>query len=290
MPTGSGERSAAASERVTTVVISLNRRVDLLQSLARHTGPVILVDNGSTDGTVEAVRAAYPHVQIMELPENLGATARNVGVERAATPYVVFADDDSWWATDARDRLVKLFDACPRLALVAARVLVGPEERLDPASAEMAASPLPPTPGLPGAPVLGFVACGAAVRREAFLAVGGFDPVVFFPGEEERVALDLAAHRWDLAYVPEVVAHHYPSSVRSTSSARERLILRNGILTAVMRRPWRVVAQRCRASLVRGAVGRSALVATVPRLPSALRARTRLPGDVEARLALLSTG
>jgi GT2 family glycosyltransferase len=272
-------------DRVTTVVISLNRRDDLLRSLPRHPGPVILVDNGSTDGTVQAVRAAYPQVDIVELPANVGATARNVGVQRAETPYVVFADDDSWWADEARDRLADLFDAHPRLGLVAARILVGPQDRLDPASAEMAASPLPPSQDLPGVPVLGFVACGAAVRREAFLEVGGFDPVVFFPGEEERVALDLAAAGWDLAYVPEVVAHHHPSVVRSTSSARELLILRNGILTAVMRRPWREVARRFRASVSRGPVGRAALKATVPRLPAALRSRKRLPDQVEALLS-----
>jgi GT2 family glycosyltransferase len=279
---------ASPSDRITTVVISLNRRDDLLKSLPRHHGPVILVDNGSTDGTVEAVRGSYPKVEVIELPSNIGAAARNIGVERASTPYVVFADDDSWWAAGARDRLVALFDTHPRLVLVAARILVGPQNRLDPASAEMAASPLPWRPDQPGRPVLGFVACGAAVRREAFLEVGGFDPVVFFPGEEERVALDLAASGWDLAYVPEVVAHHHPSAVRSTSSARERLILRNGILTAVMRRPWRVVARRCWASASAGAVGRSAVAATVPRLPAALRSRKRLPRELEDRLAILS--
>jgi GT2 family glycosyltransferase len=270
------------------VVISQNRRDDLLRSIPRHTGPVILVDNGSTDGTVEAVRTTYPHVDIVELPTNVGASARNVGVERADTPYVVFADDDSWWAEDARDRVVELFDAYPRLALVAARILVSSADRLDPASAEMAASPLPRTRDLPGVPVLGFVSCGAAVRRDAFLQSGGFDSVVFFPGEEERVALDLAAAGWGLAYVPEVVAHHHPSAVRSTSSARELLILRNGILTAVMRRPWREVARRSWGSASGGPVGRAALRATVPRLPAALRSRKRLPDEVENRLALLS--
>jgi GT2 family glycosyltransferase len=273
---------------MTTVVISLNRRDDLLQSLPRHPGPVILVDNGSTDGTAAAVHKACPRVQVIELPANRGAAARNVGVQLARTPYVCFADDDSWWAPGARERLVTLFDQHPRLALVAARILVGPEERLDPASAEMAASPLPAAGTAPGVPVLGFVACGAAVRRDAFLEVGGFDPVVFFPGEEERVALDLAARGWDLSYVADVVAHHHPSTVRASSAAREHLILRNSILTAIMRRPWREVARRGWSSARKGAPGRSAVVAAARRTPSALRVRRPLPPEVEARLALLS--
>ena len=46
-------------------------------------------------------------------------------------------------------------------------------------------------PDLPGRSVLGFLACGAVVRRSAFVQAGGFDPVVHFGGEEERLALDL---------------------------------------------------------------------------------------------------
>ncbi len=275
--------------RVTTVVMSRNRRNDLMQNLPMHPAPVVLVDNGSTDGTAAAVRAAYPYVDVVELESNLGAPARNVGVQRADTPYVAFADDDSWWADGALDRAAELFDSSPDVALVAARILVGPEERLDPSSAQMAASPLPSSPDVPGVPVLGFVACGTVVRRDAFLDVGGFDPVVFFPGEEERVALDLAACGWQLLYVPEVVAHHHPSPVRSTNATRQRLIQRNGILTAVMRRPWRVVARRCLRSAAGGSTGVSALAATLPRLRAALADRRRLPSELEARLALLSS-
>lgn len=280
----------SANARITTVVISLNRRDDLMQSLPRHSAPVILVDNGSTDGTVEAVGSALPHVRIVALPDNRGATARNVGVELAQTPYVAFADDDSWWSPGSLEQVARLMDDYPRLALVAARVLVGPQERLDPASAEMAASPLSARAEAPGVPVLGFVACGAVVRRQAFLDVGGFDEVVFFPGEEERVALDLAAANWDLAYVGEVVAHHHPSTLRSSSSARQTLILRNAILTAVMRRPWKVVAARCLNSLRHGRSGVSAVAGAAPRVRAALAARRRLPGQVEAQLALLSGG
>lgn len=277
-------------KQITTVVISLNRRDDLMLSLPRHLTPVILVDNGSTDGTVGAVGSSFPDVRVIALPENRGAAARNLGVELAETPYVAFADDDSWWSPGALERVVDLMNDHPRLGLVAARILVGPEERLDPASAEMAASPLPASAEAPGVPVLGFVACGTVVRREAFLEVGGFDTVVFFPGEEERVALDLAAAGWALTYVSEVVAHHHPSTHRSSSGARQTLILRNAILTAVMRRPWRVVAARSWRSVRHGRPGVSALVAAVPRLRAALAARRRLPSWVEADLALLSEG
>src|SRR4051794_24653535 len=161
---------------VTVVIATRNRREDLLRSLPRHEAPVLLVDNGSTDDSVAAVRAAFPQVQVIELPRNVGAVARTIGVQRARTPLVAFADDEGWWAPGARARAAQVFAPHPRLAVLAGRVLVGPAERLDPLSAAMAAAPLGRHPEGAGPDVLGFAACGAVVRRSAFLEVGGFDP------------------------------------------------------------------------------------------------------------------
>lgn len=65
---------------MTIVVATRDRRADLAQSLRRHDAPVILVDNGSTDGSVAAVRARFPALKILALGHNCGAPARNVGV------------------------------------------------------------------------------------------------------------------------------------------------------------------------------------------------------------------
>ena len=273
---------------VTTVVATRDRWPDLQQTLPRHEGPVVLVDNGSRDDSAALVRRHFPQVEVIALERNRGAVARNIGVRAAATPYVAFADDDSWWAPGALDRATALLDAHPRLALVAARVLVGDQERLDPVCAQMARSPLPRPVDLPGPAVLGFVACGAVVRRSAFLDAGGFDPVVRFFGEEERLALDLAAEGWGLAYVDSVVAHHHPSSNRPASTSRRALGVRNELLTAVMRRPWPVVIDLIRRSARRGRPGLLGLARAVPRLPRALLARRPIPRDLEAQRQLLS--
>ena len=274
-------------EAVTTVVVTRDRWTDLCRSLPQHTGPVILVDNGSTDGTPERVAAAFPHVRVIALPENRGAVGRNVGVKAARTPYVAFADDDSWWAPGALDRAASCFEAHPRLGLLAARTVVGEDGELDPTSAEMAASPLPREPDLPGPSVLGFLACGAVVRRNAYLAAGGFDRVVQFAGEEERLALDLAALGWGLAYVDDVVMHHYPSTRRGSTRARETRVARNRVLTAVMRRPWPVVAATVNDAWTSGPAGPPAVLRALPRVPLALVARRRLPAPVEQQRRLL---
>jgi GT2 family glycosyltransferase len=274
------------NDRITVVVATQNRREELLRSLPRHEAPVVLVDNGSTDGTPQAVREQLPHVQVVELGRNLGAPARTVGVRRARTPYVAFADDDSWWAPGCLERAADLLDSHPRLGLVTARILIGPDERPDPVSDEMAQDLLGPRADLPGPAVLGFLACAAAVRRDAYLGSGGFDDVLFFYGEEQKLALDLTTAGWDLAYVPELVVHHHPSPARDPL-ARRRLALRNDVLTALMRRPWPVVADR----LVRGlrAEGRvrGGLLDAIPRAPRALARRRRVPAELEAQVRLL---
>ena len=153
--------------RISVVVVSRDRRDSLLETLARLAAlperpPVVVVDNGSTDGTVEAVRRAWPGVSLVPVGRNLGAAGRTLGVLAAGTPYVAFSDDDSWWEPGALGRAAEIFDATPSLGLLAARIVVSPGGRDDPVCAAMAAGP--PSAVVPGGyDVLGFVACGAAV-------------------------------------------------------------------------------------------------------------------------------
>jgi len=118
-------RSTPSSADVTVVIASRDRRADLLVTLPRHEAPVVLVDNGSTDDTVAAVRAAHPEVTVIPLPRNVGARARTIGTARAGTPFVAFADDDSWWAPGDLARAVAIMRAHPRLAVLNARQAAG---------------------------------------------------------------------------------------------------------------------------------------------------------------------
>lgn len=281
-PTAGAHETAA----VTVVVMTRNRWPDLRRSLQHHRVPVVVVDNCSTDGTPALLGQHFPDVHVVKLGANAGAVARNIGVREARTPLVAFADDDSWWAPGSLAAAAEIFDHHPRLALVAGRMLVGDEESLDPVCHEMARSPLGIDPDLPGPSVLGFMACGAVVRRAAFVEAGGFDDVVFFMGEEERLALDLAARGWALSYVDSLVAHHHPSPVRDTTG-RRALAARNRLLTAVLRRPWPVVARELGGLLRDGRPGRLAIAQALPRIPRALARRRRVPQPVEAGRRLL---
>jgi GT2 family glycosyltransferase len=280
---------------VSVVIATRNRGPELLGTLARlraleERPPIVVVDNGSTDGTAGLVRAHHPGVRVVGLRRNLGGGARTVGARLVDSPYVAFSDDDSWWAPGALGRAVDLLERHPRLAVLAARVLVGPEERLDPVCREMAHSPLPPATDLPGPSVLGFIACGAVVRRAAFLDAGGFDDRLGVGGEEELLSIDLAARGWGLAYVEEVVAHHHPSPSRDPSG-RRRVQVRNALWSAWLRRPLDGAARRT-ARLVAPAVLRpgtsSGLLLAMLGLPWVLRERRPVPRDLEAAIRTLA--
>jgi GT2 family glycosyltransferase len=277
-----------------TVVVMTRDRVDeLLPTLARLQGlperpPIVVVDNGSTDGTATAVRDTYPDIEVVALGHNAGVEARNLAVRRAATPYVAFNDDDSWWAPGSLRRVVELFDAHPRLGAVAAEVRVEPGSRPDPVCAEMRDSPLPGDQGLPGIPVLGFLACAAAVRTAAFDEVGGFERRLHFGGEEELLCIDLATRGWGVQYVPELRVHHQPSA-RRDSTWRRRRGIRNALWTVWLRRPlptavrrsWRLLRKAEPAAAVGG------LVDAVRGIGWVLRSRAVVPAPVEHRLRLL---
>ena len=288
--------TAPSDPRTTVVVATRNRRQSLLGSL-RHLAalperpPVVVVDNGSGDGSPEAVRSAFPEAEVVELGRNRGAGARNVGVARARTPYVAFSDDDSWWAPGALALAADAFDVSPRLGAVAARILVGEAEELDPTCRAMAASPLPPNGELPGPPVLGFVACGAVVRRDAFLAVGGFEELLLIFGEEGVLALDLARAGWAVAYLDEVVAHHHPAPGRDVT-ARRALETRNAVLASWLRRPAPVALARTAATVseaLRHRHSRRALSGAVRLLPAALARRQVVGPELERQLRLLES-
>lgn len=279
----------ATTESVTTVVITRNRREELLRSLAHHDRPVIVVDNASQDDTPRAVRRRYPDVQVIEAGRNLGAVARNRGVEAATNPYVAFADDDSWWAPGATAQAAALLEAYPTLAIAVGHVLVGPDERPDSFNEVLARSPLPAARDVPGVPVLGFMACAAVVRRAAFLSVGGFDPVVEFGGEEARLAIDVTAAGWHIQYLPELIVHHHPSSRRVSERAQHRRGVRNALLTMVMRRPWTRVGTRAVRDLTSFPDGTLGVVAALPRLPAAIQRRSPVDTDLESKLMLLES-
>jgi GT2 family glycosyltransferase len=285
---------SAADPRVAVVVITHQRRDELLLALSRlrrlpEQPHVVVVDNGSTDGTAETVRAEHPWAELIASPENLGAVGRNLGVARLDTPYVAFCDDDTWWDPGSLRTAADVLDSHPRLAVVTARILVEPGGVEDPIVAELRDSPVVGADWLPG-PALGSFLAGASVlRRAAFTEVGGFSRRLWLGGEEELMAGDLAAAGWELCYLPELTVHHRASTARDPHRRRADGI-RNTLWTTWLRRPLRPALRRTLhllRTVPRDRVTARGLRAAVLGLPWVLRERRVLPPHAEARFAAL---
>jgi GT2 family glycosyltransferase len=275
-----------STPRVTVVIATRDRRESLLRTLAHldGTAPVVVVDNGSTDGSPDAVRTHHPGVELVELPANTGAVARTDGVRRAGTPYVAFADDDSWWEPGALEKAADLLDTHPRVAVAVGRVRMAADGSEDAVTGKHRAELLGRSSA--GPDVLSFPAFAAVVRRDAYTAVGGFSPLLFFGGEEHLLALDLAAAGWQLVFTEDAVAWHDPAGPDRPTPARWALQTRNDVLVDWLRRPVRV-ALASTGRLARHALqepaARRALAGVLRRLPTALRQRRPVPPEVERR-------
>ena len=276
--------------RISVVLLAYDcaHRIDEIVCRVLRLGvPVIAVDNGSRDGTADRL-ARYPELELVRLPDNVGAAGRNAGAERARTPYLLFCDDDGWYEPDGLPLICELFDRHPELGLINARILVEPDQRLDPISVEMAASPVPDRHGLPGTVLLSFMAGAAAVRAAAYFEVGGYDGRFFIGGEEETLAFPLAKAGWQLRYIPEVVMHHRPSLA---NAGRLRPFgMRNTLVNGWLhRRPhsalrWTVFTLTDtpkNADFVRG------LLLAVRGLPWALSERAPMSAELDRDLLLL---
>ena len=290
--TGSGE--ARRDPRVAVVVITHQRREELLRTLTRlaelpEQPRIVVVDNGSTDGTATAVRNQFPEVELIAGSANLGAVARNLGVARLDTPYVAFCDDDTWWEAGSLTAAADALDAHPGLAVVTARILVEPGGREDPIVPELRDSPVQGAAWLPG-PALGSFLAGASVlRRDAFLQVGGFSERLWLGGEEELMAGDLAAAGWELCYLPALTVHHQASRARD-AHRRRRDGIRNTLWTTWLRRPLRPAVRRSLhllRTVPRDRVSALGLLAALRGMPWVLRERRVLPPAAEARFAAL---
>lgn len=282
------------SSDISVVMITRNRMRSLARALQElqqlpEQFPIIVVDNQSTDGTVAMIAHDFPDVQVVALDTNMGALGRNIGVEHAQTPYIAFCDDDSWWEPGALSRAIHYLEHYPDVGLIAGKILIRDERRLEPTSALQSISPLTPMVAMPGPAILGFLGCGNIVRKEAFVQVGGYNDHIYFSGEEELLGIDMAAAGWGLTYCQDIVGRHYPSKSRNMPR-RDRMSARNVIQAAWMRRSWRHALTRTTrmigyaASRPDKALG---IVQGLLRLPVALRHRRVVPQWLEDQISQL---
>ncbi|MGA3322970.1 MAG: glycosyltransferase family 2 protein [Terriglobia bacterium] len=117
--------------RLSIIILCWNDRkviADCLESIFAHTHSteleVIVSDNGSTDGSIEFIRASYPQVQVIENGRNLRfARANNVGIRASRGEYILILNPDTLIHEGTLDTMVKFADQHPGIGAVGCKVL-----------------------------------------------------------------------------------------------------------------------------------------------------------------------
>ena len=218
--------------KVSAVVVSYDSAATLERCLASLPGPdparfeLLVVDNGSRDGSPDLVRERHPQARLLALPANVGfGAAVNRAAAEAGGDALLLLNADAWLLPGALDALSARLDGDPRLAWVAPRLLYPdgrPQFAWEPEVSLLGEAArklrnrfearrwshtlLPRAYALLG-PGWYTAAC-ALVRLAAFREVGGFDERFFVYFEDTDLCIRLRAAGWALAQEPAASAVH----------------------------------------------------------------------------------
>lgn len=245
-------------QRVTVVIPNYNGEKLLpacLDSLGRQRYrdfSVIVVDNGSSDGSVALLREKYPYVAIIPLPRNMGfAAAVNAGIRNAESDLVTLLNNDTEAHPDWLAELVRAAEERRDAAFFASKMLDFSDRAvIDSAGNCYALNGRSLPRGFLARDegqyeceeeVFGACAGAALYRRALFEEAGLFDEA--FISYKEDVDLDFRAQLRGMRclYVPRAVCYHVggATSGRRKSDPAVRLSTRNGITTFVKNMPGR---------------------------------------------------
>jgi len=271
---------------VSAVVVTLDARPWIercLDSVRSH--ETIVVDVGSTDGTLELVRGRFPDAQLVEI-ENRGLAAGwNEGIRRASGRYVLILNADAWMLDDAIEKLAAFVDAHPEAAVVAPRLLnldgtLQRSVRGFPTLWRLATEYLflrklaPRSSALNAFYAGGFehdtvreaeFVMGAVmlVRREAIDAVGPLDEDFFLFSEETDWHYRFERAGWKVFFTPDAEAVHVGGAshggrffVEQITGHLRFLAKHRGLREAERARRLLLVALRLRGAAFRGERGR----------------------------------
>jgi GT2 family glycosyltransferase len=209
---------------VGALIVNYNGGAKLLacvDALAAQTVPIsssVVVDNGSTDGSLDDVRLAAPHVHVVALGSNRGLpAARNIGLKALGTDLALSVDGDVYLAPDCTERLIEAHlqhDAtvvCPRVMLLPGREQIqcdgGSIYFLGTLTLRHTLHHAPETPAV-GAFVGACIGACVLLHRERVLDAGGFDERFFFYFEDLEFCLRLRGRGRRVYCDPTAVAYH----------------------------------------------------------------------------------
>lgn len=219
--------------RITVIIPVRNNKadtLDCLQSLERSLRPqddVIVINNGSTDGTVEAVVNSFPKMLILSNSKNQSYSASvNQGASIAffSSDAVLILNNDTVVSPDLLNRLEQTLEDNPRLGAVSPKILYFSKQKIWYAGGDLKLSlGMIYHRGLdkPADTIIGGLCdwatgCCMLVKKECFQSAGGFDTDYFYYGEDVDFCLRAKREGWLFSCVTEAVILHKISRSSTT--------------------------------------------------------------------------
>ena len=234
---------------ISVAIVSYNTR-DLLRACLRSlmaqqadgeaSLEIIVADNGSSDNSVEMVRAEFPSVQVIETGENLGfGRANNLALQNATGRALCLLNSDAEVLPGALSLCLAALDADPKSGLGGGQLL-WPDGRLqtsygnDPTLSGvfreqtfLSAFGRAHTGAPLAAPTDVQQICGAfmLIRPQAWREMGGFDPQYFMYNEDVDLNFRLRRAGWRVVFLPQArITHHLGASSSADWQKRARMV------------------------------------------------------------------
>jgi GT2 family glycosyltransferase len=230
-------------EHVGTLLEALER-----QTFSREQLELVVVDNGSSDGTTELLRTRAPTARVLQNERNLGfAAATNQGARVAAGRYLALLNNDMRPGERWLERMVDALESSPpEVVCVASRIESWDGTRVDFAGGGVSFNGIGYQDGYgapvgseddPGAPDRLLFPCGGAmiVDRAVFHEVGGFDDEFFAFYEDVDFGWRLWVLGYEVGFCPEAVVYHHSGATGGRAAAHRKLKLleRNALYALV---------------------------------------------------------
>ena len=216
---------------------------------------VILVDNGSTDGSVEYVKIKFPKVKTIELNNNYGfAKANNIGIKKAfrdnSVKYVITLNNDTKTEKDWLSFLVKVMETDESIGSAQSKVLFFYENNtLDNVGILICKDGSACNKGINEKnigynnveEIFGTCAASAIYRRETLEKIGLFDDDFFAYMEDVDLAWRIRLSGWRSVLIPNSIVYHIHSASAPSSEFKIFLINRNIIFVLIKNLPIKYV-------------------------------------------------
>jgi GT2 family glycosyltransferase len=186
---------------VTVNILSFNRKDDLRVTLTKvfeqdyKNIEVIVVDNASSDETVEMVKSEFPTVQLIKMEKNIGIAGWNEGFKAALGELVLVLDDDSYPEKDTISKCVELLNTTQDCGIVACHVHNTRTGKYQ-------------TDHLITGPVITFVGCGAMLRTKIIREVGMFEPLLYIYAHEDEYSMRIIDAGYRIHFLTSALIHH----------------------------------------------------------------------------------